>query len=261
SRTRKRMIASNSCTLECDKADNSCLYLHESVRRIIGSMLRPGGLQLTERALSLCDLPQEALVLDAGCGCAATVARMREHYSYQAYGLDVCSSLLDEARQIQPSLPLVNADSGWLPFPDKTFDTVISECVFSLLEDKDQVLREWFRVLRDGGMVILSDLYVRNPRHDDTAFPETYRSCLSGAVSRQAVESLLVSRGFAVRCWEDHSHLLAELAGRIILQYGSLDNVRSAEGEPLLSHSLCEAARAGRYGYYLLIASKKRCDR
>jgi len=38
-----------------------------------------------------------------------------------------------------------------IPLPDGSVDVIISNCVINLSTDKDQVLREAFRVLRAGG--------------------------------------------------------------------------------------------------------------
>ncbi len=73
-----------------------------------------------------------------------------------------------EAEQVSPTLLL--ADSHALPFPDNHFDCVISRNVTWTLIDAEQSYREWLRVLRPGGKILIFDAnwnlrYLRKQRH------------------------------------------------------------------------------------------------
>jgi ubiquinone/menaquinone biosynthesis C-methylase UbiE len=69
------------------------------------------------------------------------------------------------------------------PLPDNSVDVIISNCVINLSADKDQVLREAFRVLKPGGRFAVSDVVV----HGDVP-PEVRESvllwvgCIAGAL-------------------------------------------------------------------------------
>lgn len=52
---------------------------------------------------------------------------------------------------------LLRADAGALPFPDATFDAVVSTYVMCCVPDLDRALREALRVLRPGGDLLLAD--------------------------------------------------------------------------------------------------------
>src|SRR5690348_3767406 len=85
-----------------------------------------------------------------------------------------------------------------IPLPDATVDVIISNCVINLSGDKDQVLREAFRVLKPGGRFAVSDVVTRGP------VPEQVRKsmllwvgCIAGALAEEDYRTKLTAAGFA----------------------------------------------------------------
>ena len=198
------------------------LYESIKMRSVTGRTIRPGGFELTERAVSLSRLPAGAKILDLGCGVGATVEYLQTEHRFDAVGLDLSDLLLKEGKKDVPGSKLVRGDIGRLPFPDGRFDGVWSECVFSLLDDPARALDECKRVLKRGGALILTDVYARNPS-DEMRRPETnVRCCVTGAMGRTDMEVLVRKAGFDVLAWEDHSRALKLLAAKLVFKYGSM---------------------------------------
>jgi arsenite methyltransferase len=61
------------------------------------------------------------------------------------------------------NVEFVETEAEALPFPDASFDVVISNGVIDLIPDKDAVFAELHRVLAPGGRIQLADVTIQNP--------------------------------------------------------------------------------------------------
>ncbi|NJN93711.1 MAG: methyltransferase domain-containing protein [Anaerolineales bacterium] len=225
----------------------SCrVYEQVAVRQGLGETLRPGGLALTERALEVCDLPAGARVLDVGCGAGATVQYLQQ-WGYRAGGVDLSALLLREGRQKGPDLTFLQADGVCLPLADAQMDAVLAECSLSGLANTDAALVEFYRLLRRGGYLVVSDVYARNPAGLPLLRTLPAAFCLSGAISQTELVAQLTQLGFELVLWEDHSEVLRQVAGPLLpVQFSGLE---------ALDAQL--ALAKAKPGYFLLIARKE----
>jgi ubiquinone/menaquinone biosynthesis C-methylase UbiE len=104
-------------------------------------------------------------VLDVGCGTGTlAVAAARAAPGVTVTGLDADPSILARARKKAAAADLeIGFDHGRstsLPYPDASFDLVLSTLFFHHLPDdaKHQTAAELVRVLRPGGRVVVGDL-------------------------------------------------------------------------------------------------------
>ena len=183
-----------------------------------GDTLRPGGLKLTGRLLELGGLGDGSRLLDAGCGTGATLRYLAGTGRLTAVGVDCSESLLAAARQESSSSPLVRAALEALPFAASSFDGIVCECVLSQTPVA-AVLREFARVLKPAGRLLVSDLYLKSPRRASDPMPD--RPAIAGQpATKEQSAGMLADAGFGVQHWEDRSAELRQLTAQLIMAPG-----------------------------------------
>ena len=161
---------------------------------------------------ALADLKPGEVVLDLGSGGGIDVllSARRVGPAGKAYGLDMTDEMLALARENQASSGLTNVEFlkgeiEHIPLPDNSVDVVVSNCVINLSADKQQVLREAFRVLKPGGRFAVSDVVVRGevPAAIRKSI-ELWVGCVAGAMEEQEYGDKLRTAGFtdvAIEPW------------------------------------------------------------
>ncbi len=103
-------------------------------------------------------------VLDVGCGAGVDtiLAAMITGPNGSAVGVDIVPEMIARGESNLQMTDIDNVSfrktSGEdLPFPDDTFDVVISNGVINLIPDKRSALAEIFRVLKPGGRLMTAD--------------------------------------------------------------------------------------------------------
>jgi SAM-dependent methyltransferase len=94
-------------------------------------------------------------ILEIGTGTGAMLHALVER-GCRAVGVELRQDLIDEAhRWYGDDLPVRRVAGTALPFPDASFDLVVSLDVFEHIPDSDAHLREVSRVLRPGGSYLI----------------------------------------------------------------------------------------------------------
>ena len=110
-------------------------------------------------------------ILDAGTGTgyfAVILAGM----GHRLTGIDFTEAMLKEAEATAlkegVQVSFMKMDAQKLEFPDESFDAVVSRNLTWTLPDPEKAYREWFRVLKKGGILLNFDAdYAQNVRNNN----------------------------------------------------------------------------------------------
>jgi ubiquinone/menaquinone biosynthesis C-methylase UbiE len=105
----------------------------------------------------LAELPP-GRALDAACGTGRHAARLLE-LGHQVVGVDATPAMLALARKKLPAADFRRGRLDDLPVQDASVDLVICALALTHVPDLTPVMREFARVLRSGGRVVLSDIH------------------------------------------------------------------------------------------------------
>lgn len=114
-------------------------------------------------------------ILDLGCGAGvdAIIAAKLVGPSGAVTGIDLVPEMLAKAKENARLAEVDNivfreSSAEQLPFPNNSFDVVISNGVFNLVVDKIKALGEVFRILKPGGRLMLADQVLSGELPKDT---------------------------------------------------------------------------------------------
>lgn len=158
-----------------------------------------------------CGLPTEFakikpgdIVLDLGSGAGndAFVARNITGPSGKVIGVDFTETMIQKARINAEKLNFHNVEFRYgdienLPVSDESIDVVVSNCVLNLVPNKNQAIKEIFRILKKGGHFSISDIVLTGtlPEGLQTA-AEMYAGCVAGALQKDSYLDIIRQCGF-----------------------------------------------------------------
>ena len=120
-------------------------------------------------------IDSSARVLDLGCGNGTTAIWLSGDQNCHVTGVDLSGVRVRNAQNAragldqaaQEMLAFEKASATDLPFGDDSFTHLWSQAVIYHVPDKDTVLKEAYRVLEDGGIMVFDDLTKPQPEISD----------------------------------------------------------------------------------------------
>lgn len=101
-------------------------------------------------------------LLDVGCGTGEILKKLSTKYiNVKLYGIDISQEMLKIAKKKDKlsKIKYICCDAESLPFKDNTFDVLITNESFHHYPNPQKALKEFKRVLKDNGKLILCDMY------------------------------------------------------------------------------------------------------
>lgn len=154
-------------------------------------------------------------ILDVGCGRGERLAYLKQCFPGMLItGIDSDADNADTAARLLHGCDIRLGDARSLPFKDKTFDTILCECTFSLFDAPEKCLGEMLRVMQHGGNLVMADICTDEESVSVHNAPdgETIRKIYS----RPAIERIAAEAGFCLRSYFDRSRDLTDMAAQMI---------------------------------------------
>ena len=154
--------------------------------------------------LAIASLKQGQVVLDLGSGAGfdCFLAARAVGKSGRVIGVDITHEMLGQARESAQKNGFTNVEFRLgeieaLPVADNSVDVIISNCVINLSPEKQRVFNEAFRVLRQGGRLVVADMVATAPLPNEIKSDwSAYTGCMAGASLITELEQMLRNAGF-----------------------------------------------------------------
>ncbi len=145
-----------------------------------------------------------SVCVDLGCGRGGDVIKLARRVGEEGYvyGIDVSEGMVEAAEKTLRENGVGNAgiircSLEKLRLEDESVDLVVSNCTINHAENKENVWREIFRVLKKNGEFIVNDIYSMEKIPERySSDPEAVADCWAGAVTREEYLKTLESAGF-----------------------------------------------------------------
>lgn len=200
-------------------------------------------------ALASLGIGETVLDLGSGAGFDCFLAARAVGHEGRVIGVDMTPEMVEKARENARRGGYGNVEFRLgeiehLPAADGSVDVVISNCVINLSTAKDKVFAEAFRVLKNGGRIMISDLVLARELPQLIAGSlAAYAGCIAGAVRRDEYLRLMEAAGFSdIRIEQETPFSLGEedleAHGKSVAESLTIppDAVREAAGAILSVH-------------------------
>jgi arsenite methyltransferase len=148
-------------------------FSYFDMQAFMGTTKHMGGSQSTMEMIRLLGIEASDLVLDVGCGAGATAVHLAGEIGCRVMAVDLRESMLVLTRQraqkegLLERIEMRQANATQLPFEDETFDAVVCESVLTFVEDRQQAIGEFARLVKQDGAVGLNEQFWIQPPTDE----------------------------------------------------------------------------------------------
>ncbi|KAJ0049545.1 hypothetical protein Pint_17048 [Pistacia integerrima] len=134
-----------------------------------------GQAETTKEFVAKLDLKPGQKALDVGCGIGGGDFYMADKFDVDVVGIDLSVNMIsfaiERAIGLKCSVEFEFADCTKKEYPDNTFDVIYSRDTILHIQDKPALFRSFFRWLKPGGKVLISD-YCKSSGTPSSEFAE-----------------------------------------------------------------------------------------
>lgn len=266
----------DATTMPGDTEVKACcanVYQTDWARLLLGDSFHPGGLDLTEYLGTLLNLRPGRSVLDVASGQGASAIRLAQRFGCTVLGVEYGSQAIQQATErataegVAHLVSFLQGDAEHLPVPGGTFDAVICECAFCTFPNKACAASGFWRVLKPGGQVGLSDVTRIGEVPADLRGLLPWIACFADAQPIEHYMRYLTIAGLSVnrveRCNDTLAELVRVMQGKLLgmemlarLKKIELPGTIDFAQAKALAKSAAAAIQAGKFGYAVIVATR-----
>ena len=150
------------------------------------------------------NLKEGETVVDLGSGAGIDIflAARKVLNSGKAIGIDMTDEMLQKSRDNAKKGNYTNVEfkkgdiEENIPLDNNSVDAVISNCVINLTTNKTNAFKEVFRILKNDGRMVISDLITDQELSADQVNSEKWCECIDGALTKENYLSCIQDAGF-----------------------------------------------------------------
>lgn len=193
------------------------------------------------------ELRSHIKILDVGCATGFPLFELAHVYgrSCQVMGIDIWKEALKRARRKLdvynlPNVRVVEADGARQPFPDSTFDLIVSNLGINNWEVPQGVLAECYRVASPDAALVLTTNLVGHYQE----FYDLFRAILMETGRTEHLERLSANEAHR-GTKESISDLLQQSGWSLVQMIEDSFQMRFLDGSAMLNHSLTKLGFLG----------------
>jgi len=254
------------------KACCATIYESDIARLLLGDSFHPGGVRLTRRLGEILGLRPGARVLDVASGTGESAIFLARTFGCEVTGIDFGGENVSRAQTRAEAsdsgrlVRFVQGDAESTGFPAESFDAVICECAFCTFPNKAAAAQEFFRLLKSGGRLGLSDLTRAAVLPGALQSLLAWVACIADARPLGEYIEILQAAGFSDVTTEEHDEALGEMVrdvqGRLMgaevaMKLSKAESIPVDFGEAReMARAAASAVRAGQLGYAIVTARR-----
>jgi SAM-dependent methyltransferase len=184
-------------------------------------------------------LARKTNILELGCGTGVILDEISRRTGARVCGIDQDREAVAFAKKIYPALDIEKAKAGRLPFPDESFDLIVTHCFWLWQRQPGPVISECRRILKKGGQVaVLAEPDYPNRRDEPEELAGLKNFYIKALIRLGAapetpgrLEDLMSRTGYRVE------------SGRQDNCWGWEEHLKEFEAEWKFIHNLCGSGR------------------
>jgi len=173
--------------------------------------IHTGGARSSIELFKKLTISPDARVLDAGCGIGGSSRLLAKQFNCRVVGVDLAEKFIESAIFLTQCTRLENLVSFQqgsvldLPFENNTFDAILCQHILMNIEDKSTAVKEFFRVLKPGGKLMLHE--IEKGDNDSLLLPVPWadKSSISFLESRDVMSPIFKEQGFEIEFFSDQT--------------------------------------------------------